>query len=160
MEHNRFVEIPLGLTGKLYRSPMPFASFDQDHTLLNEYQSAGVTQVVMLTEPGEDLIRAGRDLTRLYSQHQIKTIHYPIKDFGSPEDLDELRTRISDVLALVSTGEKVAIHCYAGRGRTGLFIAILAKAALGLKGEEAIRWVRQYFPAIETKEQEDLVREY
>lgn len=160
MEHNRFVEIPLGLAGKVFRSPMPFAAFDEGNTLLAEFERAGVTQVVMLTEPGEDLVRAGRDLSRLYSQHQISTIHYPIKDFGRPEDLDELRDQVEKVLGLVNQGEKVAVHCFAGRGRTGMFLAILTKQALGLEGDEAIRWVRQYFPAIETHEQEELVRAY
>jgi protein-tyrosine phosphatase len=43
-------------------------------------------------------------------------------------------------------------------GRTGLFIASLAKRMLGLAGEEALQWVRHYIPrAVETPEQQRLV---
>ena len=40
-----------------------------------------------------------------------------------------------------------------------MVIALLARKALGMDGQEAIDWVRQYFPAIETDAQENLVRE-
>ena len=160
MENNRLIELPLGLEGKLFRSPMPFAAFDEKNTLLEEYLAAGVTHVVMLTEPGEDLIRASRDLTRLYTQNKINPIHYPIRDFGSPDDVEQLKDKVRQVVDLVENGQTVAVHCFAGRGRTGMFLGIVAKVVLGLDGDEAIAWVRELFPAIETEEQEELVRVY
>jgi hypothetical protein len=37
----------------------------------------------------------------------------------------------------------------------------MARQLLGLSGDEAIRWVRQYIPgAVETELQEELVNEY
>ena len=40
-----------------------------------------------------------------------------------------------------------------------MFLALLARKTLGIGGQEAIDWVRQFFPAIETRAQEKLVRE-
>jgi protein-tyrosine phosphatase len=43
-------------------------------------------------------------------------------------------------------------------GRTGLFMAYLAKRCLGLSGAEALQWVRRFIPrAVETPEQQQLV---
>jgi len=159
MDEKNLVSIPLGLKGRVYRSPMPFAAFDYGKTTLSEYLDAGIDTVIMLTESGEDLLRAGRDLTQTYSSHQIETIHFPITDFDTPDNHQSLLNTVDNVLNRAGQGENIAIHCFAGRGRTGMFIALLARKALGLEGQEAIEWVRNYFPAIETKEQEQLVRE-
>ena len=144
----------------VYRSPMPFARFDRDNTALDEFIQAGVETVVMLVEEGEDLKRAGQDLKTLYTEAGLKTIHYPIVDFEVPEDPAELQTVLNLVSAQIRQGKKVAIHCYAGQGRTGLFIALLGRQLLGLGGDEAIKWVRSHFKAIETHAQENVVREF
>lgn len=159
MDYQNLVPIPLNLSGNIYRSPMPFAAFDISHSTLTEYIEAGVTTVVMLTELGEDLLRAGRDLTQTYAGHQIETVHFPIVDFDTPEDPDQMIAVLDEVIRRADKGEHVAVHCFAGRGRTGMFIALLARKVLKLDGQEAIDWVRQYFPAIETDAQEKLVRE-
>jgi len=50
------------------------------------------------------------------------------------------------------------MHCSAGIGRTGLFLAYLAKQVLVLSGAEALAWVRYYIPrAVETPEQQRLL---
>lgn len=159
MDEKNLVPIPLGLKGSVYRSPMPFAAFDYGKSTLSEYLDAEIDTVVMLTESGEDLRRAGRDLAQTYASHQIETVHFPIVDFDTPDDHHSLLTALEDVIQRAKQGENIAVHCFAGRGRTGMFIALLARKALGLKGQAAIEWVRNYFPAIETQEQESLVRE-
>jgi hypothetical protein len=46
-------------------------------------------------------------------------------------------------------------------GRTGIFLACLAKDALNLEGWDAIKWVRQSIPgAMENSYQEDFVLNY
>ncbi len=151
--------IPFDLPGSIYRSPMPFATFDLGGTTMEEYLQAGIETVVMLIEPGEDNLRANRDLKSVYRKNKIEVIHFPIVDFDTPDNLDALHATLQQVIDKANAGEQIAIHCFAGRGRTGMFIALLARRILGLGGQEAIDWVRQFFPAIETQAQEQIVRE-
>lgn len=146
--------------GMVYRSPMPFSYFDHQVSAIEEFRQAGVDTVVMLTEDGEDKERSGLDLKKLYSENNMAVIHYPIVDFATPDDQTELQAVVLQVSQLVKEGNRVAVHCYAGQGRTGMFIALLGRQLLGLDGDEAIRWVRNHFKAIETKAQEQVVRDY
>jgi protein-tyrosine phosphatase len=139
---------------------MPFAAFDHQTTTMNEYLQAGINLVVMLTEPGEDLKYTNFTLKQVYAEHGIDTIHFPIVDFDTPEDLGALEKVLRDVIEKANRGENIAVHCFAGRGRTGMFVALLTRLVLGIEGQEAIDWVRQYFPAIETHSQEQIVIEF
>ncbi len=151
--------LPFGLPGQVYRSPMPFANFDHNQTTLKEYQEAGVNAVVMLVSDDEGLARAGRDLRETYVEAGIEVIHLPIVDFAVPTDNGELETALQRALTTVHGGGNLAVHCYAGRGRTGMFIALMARRILKLDGVAAIEWARQYFPAVETEEQAMIVIE-
>jgi protein-tyrosine phosphatase len=152
--------IPFDLPGKLYRSPMPFGRFDPEDKVFDQYLEAGITSVVMLIEEGEDLQHAQRDLKALYAQNGIKVIHFPIVDFDTPDDNQELEDNLQLVLQRVNQGEHIAIHCFAGIGRTGLFLALLARRILNIDGQQAITYLRQYFRAVETAAQEQLVIDY
>lgn len=149
--------LPYGLPGDIYRSPMPFGAFDLDATTLEEFKAVGVDVIVMLTSPDEDLTRTGKDLEDLYHQEGFQVIRLPIIDFEVPEEVTSLDSALKETIARAREGENIAIHCYAGRGRTGMFAALLARRILNLAGEEAIKWARQFFPAIETDEQAKIV---
>jgi len=50
------------------------------------------------------------------------------------------------------------VHCSTGVGRTGLFMAEVAKRAMKMAGQSALHWVRLYLDgAVETEEQESFV---
>ncbi|MGD8456780.1 MAG: tyrosine-protein phosphatase [Anaerolineales bacterium] len=149
--------LPFGLPGDIYRSPMPFGAFDLGATTLEEYKTVGVNVIVMLTSPEEDLTRTGQNLEDLYHKEGFQVIRLPIIDFEVPEEVTSLDSALKETIARAREGKNVAIHCYAGRGRTGMFAALLARRILGLAGEEAIIWARQFFPAIETDEQAQVV---
>jgi protein-tyrosine phosphatase len=160
MVYKNINEVPLGLPGKLFRSPMPYARFDLDKTTFQEYLDANIDTVVMLVQNGEDLHFSRRDLKEEYSRNNISVIHYPIRDFDTPEDIERLKTTLQEVATHCQEGKNVVVHCFAGRGRTGLFIALLSRKVLGLGGQEAIDFTRKYFPAIETESQEKMVRDF
>jgi protein-tyrosine phosphatase len=146
--------IPFGLQGKVYRSPMPNASFDYGFTALQEMQNAEINKVINLVEEFEWWDRAKMDLPSLYKQHEIGMLHYPVKDFGIPEDLDSYLEMVQKAVSLARAGENLAIHCFAGIGRTGTFLTAMAIEIFGWSPLEAVFWIRQFIPgAVENETQ-------
>jgi protein-tyrosine phosphatase len=93
----------------------------------------------------------------LYLKEGFQVLYLPIPDFSVPTK-DDLEQAVRHTIAYAQAGHHIVIHCSAGIGRTGLFMAYLAKRRLGLSGAEAIQWVRRYIPhAVETPEQQQLV---
>lgn len=155
-----FTEIPFNLPGKIYRSAMPYGMYDSRRAIYPAYRQHRVSTVVVLVKR-EDLIRhSGRDLLQLYEQDGLRVLHLPSQDFGVPDPI-ELHNIVDEVLQLVQSGENIAVHCLGGIGRTGLFLACLAKRVFGMQGEQAITWLRGYVPgAVETGEQRRVVSEF
>ncbi len=84
-------------------------------------------------------------------------LYLPIPDVSVPAK-DDLEQAVHNTIAYAQAGDHIVVHCSAGLGRTGLFMAYLAKRCLGLSGGEALQWVRRYIPhAVETPEQQRLV---
>ena len=55
----------------------------------------------------------------------------PIPDFGVPADLAEVERVLKKAFTAALDGKVVFVGCMGGRGRTGLFLALLAKVANG-----------------------------
>jgi protein-tyrosine phosphatase len=148
--------IPLPYAGRLFRSPMPFSSLDTNNAW-EGYQQENVKVVVMLASREECIRVTGFDLMELYRSTGMEVIYLPIPDFGVIEPPD-IREGINRILAQLQAGKNVAAHCHAGRGRTGMLLACVLRAAEGIDGEEAIRRVRAVIPgAVETPQQEQVV---
>lgn len=86
-------------------------------------------------------------------------VHLPIKDFSTPDDADAVEDALFEAYAAALKGQPVFVGCMGGMGRTGLFLALLAKTA-GI--QEPVRWVKQnYNPhAVETNPQAKYVNEF
>lgn len=146
-------ELPFGFQGKVFRSPMPFSRFDPERKMLWEYHKRNISVIVLLIEDRECLEIAGKDLRSEYLTHGFEVIYLPIPDFDLPE-LSKLDDSIQTALERIQEGKNLVVHCHAGNGRTGLFLACLAERALGYPGEEAILWLRKFIPgALETNGQ-------
>ncbi len=91
----------------------------------------------------------------------LADIALPIPDFGVPE-MRDLKRAVGLVLAQLEAHPARPVHvgCRAGIGRTGLFLACLARAS-GVEGDP-IAFVRaQYHPdAAETPYQERMARDF
>src|SRR4030042_6299813 len=146
-------ELPYHLPGSIFRSPMPFSVYDPQGDCLLEFKREKGSIIVLLAEEAECRERTGRHLKSLYYQEGFQVIHLPIPDFGVPSKVD-LEGTVKKTVKHAQAGQNIVIHCHAGLGRTGLFVAYLAKEVLGLSSEEAICWTRKYVPhALETAEQ-------
>jgi len=154
-------ELPLPLPGKLYRSVMPGSRmFDPEDKVLNLYHQAGIEVVVVLTPEFDIREYAQKDPRERYEQAGLTQINAAVADFTAPPS-GTWNSAIQEVASLLRSGKKVAVHCHAGIGRTGMFCACLAQDLLALSPQESIEWVRGYIPgAVETEYQNQFVLEY
>lgn len=82
-------------------------------------------------------------------------VDLPIRDYSVPEE-SAARRALERTLEALFRGERVYAGCFGGKGRTGLFLSLLAKS-FGV--EDPVGYARRlYHPsAVETKEQEAFV---
>lgn len=85
-------------------------------------------------------------------------INIPIEDFCVPEK-EDMDKGLESAVRAITKGQCLYVGCMAGRGRTGLFLAVLAKA-FGI--DKPVEYVRAtyYSHAVETHEQFQYVSDY
>jgi hypothetical protein len=85
-------------------------------------------------------------------------VSVPTRDFGVPKT-SALDNGVKLTVQAVLSGQQVYVGCMGGKGRTGLFLAVLAKA-FGVKNP--VEYVRKHYyeHAVETKEQYAFVTHY
>ena len=95
----------------------------------------------------------------LGGQEGIECLHLPIPDFAAPRP-DQVDAFVDFLERSRRAGRPVAVHCVAGKGRTGTMIACYF-VHQGMGAEEAMKSIRKLRPgSIETESQEAAVRAY
>ena len=116
--------------GSITMMPRPPGSTQLPHFI--EYlQSVGIDVVVSLLQFDEveslSLISEGSECER----YGIEFVNFPIKDHHVPQFFVPFNQLITKLTKDIDHGKNIAIHCYAGIGRTGLVASsILMKRGL------------------------------
>ena len=123
--------------------PQPGPGDDLEHDLLF-LEGQKIDLLVSLTEKVTDVDAA--------EDHGIEVLHLPVKDFKAPT-LKQLIEFTQTTRAWIADGKRVGVHCRAGLGRTGTFLAAYF-VATGMTSKDAIEHVRSLRPgSVETKAQ-------
>lgn len=89
----------------------------------------------------------------------LMAVHIPIPDMAAPGER-QLALALDTIDRAKRSGMGVAVHCAAGKGRTGTVLAAYFVAA-GLTAAEALGKVRELRPgSVETWEQERAIEEW
>ena len=126
-------------------------SYPRDDRSLRELAQHGVTLLINLHQrphPGGSLARYG-----------LTEMHLPVPDLTPPTPA-QLEQGVAAIESAVSAGQRVAVHCGAGLGRTGTLLACYL-VRRGLTPDEAIARIRAVRPgSVETPGQEAAVAQY
>ena len=152
-------ELPFNLPGRVFRSRMPFKSGDSQGKIFEQFRQEKISVIVMMADDEECIIETGRDLRAFYYVKGFQVTYLPTPDFGVPT-IKALSDAVDATINKAHSGKNIVVHCNGGLGRTGMFLACMAKRVLALSGEDAISWVRALIPgAIETDAQIKMVLE-
>ncbi len=100
-------------------------------------------------------LRPEEPLKKLYSLYELSFYNIPIEDFDIPHSKMDVIKFIQIIEK--NKNKKIVVHCTAGRGRSGMMVALYLKYR-GFEGKEAIKFLREKIPgAVETIEQEKYV---
>jgi atypical dual specificity phosphatase len=113
-------------------------------------RARGIGSIVSMTERPLD--------ERILGAFGLRYLHLPVPDYCAPTI-----QQIEEFLAFLDEADQngaVAVHCYAGQGRTGTMLAC-ALVHLGMSALDAIRFVRaKRPPSIDTLVQEQIIIEF
>jgi len=132
----------------------PGKSDDRVHVnTLTTFMRIGITTYVCLQEELE-LVKLSHfrpyfdDYHKMVAQegkNMAYFLQFPIEDGGEASNDSELLAFVEGLVGRIKTGEKLYIHCWAGRGRTGIVVACLLGILYSLPAGEALQRTNLYF---------------
>nr|XP_050853107.1 protein tyrosine phosphatase domain-containing protein 1-like isoform X2 [Vespula vulgaris] len=134
--------------------------------MIGQFQEWSIKTIINLQTPGEHA-SCGGSLEKsgftydpnIFMKNEIYYYNFAMKDYGEAT-MGKLLDMVKVVAFAVQEG-RVAIHCHAGLGRTGVLIACYLIYSLRVRANDAIRFVRMKRPcAIQTRGQIICVQEF
>jgi hypothetical protein len=129
---------------------------------------AGITSVINLQLPGEhpycgDGLKERSGFS--YMPEELYNSGLFFYNYGWPDmkipSIDLMVNIVKIFCFTIESGGKVAVHCHAGYGRTGIAIACYLIYALNMGPMEAIKFIRSKRPGcVETKAQKKFVNDF
>lgn len=111
---------------------------------LAELRAGGFDAVINLSEHAPDV--AAFDAASIEANWVPLPTDIPPTKESAAKCVEALPRAFAILSARVSQGRRVLIHCYAGKDRTGMLLAIFLAKQEGLSASEAIRRVREVRP--------------
>ncbi|XP_061437859.1 cyclin-dependent kinase inhibitor 3-like isoform X2 [Lethenteron reissneri] len=110
---------------------------------LDEVQSQGVQDVLVLCTPGELVHCRVPDLLEAYARRGLRVHHEPVLD-GAVPDVAQCCALLDTMHGSLGAGRRVLVHCYGGLGRSCLLAAcFLLRISESLSPEDAIAALRE-----------------
>ena len=145
--------VPVG-TGRLALAPVPGAEGDLQADV-DAIAQWGANLVVSATETEEMQTLGAEALPGALRDAAIHWAHFPIRDFGVPDDNVQAQwASVSEqARQQLQVGGRVLVHCRGGCGRSGMLVLRLMIEA-GMAAGEALQQLRAVRPcAVETDAQ-------
>ena len=130
--------------GKLYRSCMPRGYHDTANLVYELWKTASIDVVCALSPPSEFIEKSGEDQLLRYEELGYTVLPGGTEDRESWE-LETLQGLVDSVHSSLEDGLNVAVHCSAGRGRTGTVIACLLAKLNRWSAEHSLAHLRQNY---------------
>lgn len=140
--------------GAIGLCPLPgrFSPLADDLTVIGAWNPA---IVLSLTETAEMAANGADGLGEALASEGTAWAHFPIQDYGTPdvESTKGWATLSCRIHAILEDGGRVLLHCFGGRGRSGM-IALRLLAERGEAADAALERIRAVRPgAVETDAQ-------
>ncbi|XP_027692714.1 protein tyrosine phosphatase domain-containing protein 1 isoform X1 [Vombatus ursinus] len=155
------------VTDNILAMARPSTELIEKYNIIEQFQSYGIKTIINLQRPGEhascgNTLEPESGFTYLpeaFMEAGIYFYNFGWKDYGVAS-----LTTILDMVKVMTFAlqeGKVAIHCHAGLGRTGVLIACFLVFATRMTADQAIIFVRAKRPnSIQTRGQLLCVREF
>ncbi|CAO4373789.1 unnamed protein product [Caenorhabditis nigoni] len=134
--------------------------------IVEQFKINKIQSVINLQESGEHSFCGSGNLTSGFSydpeilmKNGIYHYNFPLPDFQACTS-----NRLLDIVKVVDfalANGKIAVHCHAGHGRTGMVIAAWMMFALGMSPSQAVNTVRsRRAKAVQSKEQVETLHKF
>ncbi|XP_035766025.1 protein tyrosine phosphatase domain-containing protein 1 [Neolamprologus brichardi] len=155
------------VTDHLLAMSRPSTEIIEKYNIIDQFRRNGIKTVINLQIPGEhascgnplELQSGFSYLPEVFMENKIYFYNFGWSDYG----VASLSTVLDmvKVMAFALQEGKIAIHCHAGLGRTGVLIACFLAYATRMTANQAILYVRAKRPnSIQTRGQLRCVRQF
>ncbi|XP_062860429.1 protein tyrosine phosphatase domain-containing protein 1 [Trichomycterus rosablanca] len=155
------------VTDDIVAMARPSTHLIKRYNMIDQFKKLNIKSIINMQLPGEHT-HCGPELDpdsgftyspQIFMENQIYFYNFGMPDFGV-SSLEGMLDAVK-VLAFSVQEGKVAVHCHAGLGRTGVLIACYLIYTLRISASEAVHYVRIKRPrSIQTRAQIDLVFDF